>query len=102
MRSLTHGDECPCQACAEKRMRHETMVREMQATCPGCSLGQPYDGHCHTETMDLTDMMCVADPIRKAMDKGFADGSILRRHGYPCDCPLCLRDPGLWKTARPA
>lgn len=84
-----HGDECPCSSCAERRRRHEDAVSQMQARCPGCRVGQPYDGHCHTETGDLYSIMCEAKDLRLQIEQGFAEGSMLRRHDSVCDCRLC-------------
>lgn len=42
----------------------------MAGQCPGCRAGQPYDGHCHTETGDLFAMNCTAYPaLRKALNR---------------------------------
>jgi len=63
----------------------------MREKCHGCRLGQPFDGHCHTETSDLPSAMCPAMDERREIEQGLADGSILRFHDVFCDCPMCLQ-----------
>jgi hypothetical protein len=82
-------------------MRHVDAIDEMQQACYGCGLGQPFDGHGHTETGDLTSMMCLAQPTRDRIDKEMGEGKMLRQHGWGCDCDLCLEDPNLWKIGKP-
>lgn len=90
MTGKAHGDECPCPVCEAKRYRHEEIIARMQEKCPGCSRSQPFDGHCHTETGDLTSMMCQAMDERHEIDVGLESGTILRFHGWHCDCSMCL------------
>lgn len=84
-----HGDECPCSSCGERRVRHEEIVARMRERCPACRVGQPFDGHRHSETGDLASAPCEATVERRRIDDGLADGSLLRRHEALCDCPLC-------------